>query len=106
MARFMTELYRLMILDKESATSDMLQVLRDAGVIRKVSSLQPIKSNKLQTLGDHIRVKSKENAGYLLVKLLIQDKFLTFTESPNQDPDATDFYASVEVVKESHERQQ
>ncbi len=100
MARFMTELYRLMILDKESATSDMLQVLRDAGVIKRVASIQPIENKELEIHGEHIRLKSKETAGYLTVKLLLQDKFLNFKKS---DPEAHDFYASIEVVKEPHD---
>lgn len=95
--RFLEDLDRMLAVDSRGAIDDMLQVLRERGVIKEAFAEEMMDDRRSSEEG--IRNALKRSAANSIGRLLLDDGVLEFSEKPARDrPFTTTLLATASFV--------
>lgn len=80
--RFLDELDRMLMQDRQGAIDDMLQVLRECGAIKQAYAAKMMDNHRLELDGyrDHCKTDAAVSMGYLL----LNDGIIQFAETEDE----------------------
>jgi hypothetical protein len=96
--RFLKDLDQMVMIDRQGAIDDMLQVLRECKVIETAYGTDEVDKFLLLDHGPDYRYAARRGIANLIGSLLLDDKHIAFTER-EVNPVFVEIKGTVEVVK-------